>query len=208
MGVLRYPQICRRPTLGTPKPRPLLTHIYALRSIESLRAVITIWSIFTIRASSIRLVVTHTVTVRHQRKHTTNIFIVFKRRHSFAVSLRRLRVKLSFEAFRDELRVEVNYVIHSMYYNVAEAPCQVKNKIYLLNPKMGLRGHGQQVRCSFPCVVAYPPQGMSKNYLRRNRIRHRRNASSQRVVVGLSLQTLYSRPYPSARIKQGKSRFI
>ena len=69
-----------------------------------------------------------------------------------------------------------------MYYNVAEAPCQVKNKIYLLNPNMGLRGHGLQVRGSFPCVVAYPPQGMSKNYLRRNRIRHHRNESIQRVV--------------------------
>ena len=95
-----------------------------------------------------------------------------------------------------------------MYYNVAEAPCQVKNKIYLLNPNMGLRGHGQQVRGSFPCVVAYPPQGMSKNYLRNGRIRYRRNASSQRVVVMMSCQTLYSRPYPSARIKQGKSRII
>ena len=95
-----------------------------------------------------------------------------------------------------------------MYYNVAEAPCQVKNKIYLLNPNMGLRGHGQQVRGSFPCVVAYPPQGKDRNCLRHGRIRYRRNASSQRVVVGLSLQTLYSRPYHRSRIIQGKSRII
>ena len=74
-----------------------------------------------------------------------------------------------------------------MYYNVAEVLCQVKNKIYLLNPNMGLRGHGQQVRGSFPCVVAYRLRGKDRNCLRHGRIRYRRNASSQRVV-GYSLQ--------------------
>ena len=42
----------------------------------------------------------------------------------------------------------------------------------------------------FQTVEAYPLRGMSRSYLRHGRIRYRRNAGNQMVVVMISLYTL------------------